>query len=128
MRGSVHWAFCVRLDEQKWLWPSILHMMLRLVNGPAKALLVIGSYVVSLVQVGCAISISLLTFSVSVSFFTVSVCQKYCHMFSMGGAALNTKFALWALSRAYLHDFDIVHFLSFTFNTCHIFFLNVEIF
>jgi hypothetical protein len=92
---------------------------------PSKALLVIGSYMVSLVQLACAIS-SLLTFSVS-----VSVCQKYCHMFSMGGAALNTKYALWDLSRAYLHDFDdfgIVHFLSFTFNTCHTFFLNVEIY
>jgi hypothetical protein len=41
--------------------------VLRLVNGPAKALLVIGSYMVSLVQVGCAIS-SLFTFSVSASF------------------------------------------------------------
>ncbi len=33
---------------------------------PSTALLVIGSYIVSLVQVGCALS-SLLTFSVSVS-------------------------------------------------------------
>jgi hypothetical protein len=78
---------------------------------PSKALLVIGSYMVSLVQLGCAIS-CLLTFSVQYQFHFCSFSMsEYCHMFSMGGAALNTKYALWALSRAYLHDFDNLHFL-----------------
>jgi hypothetical protein len=66
MRGSVHWAFLVRLDEQMALAQHFAHDA-EPGKWPSTALLVIGSYMVSLVQVGCAIS-SLLTFSVSVSF------------------------------------------------------------